>query len=386
VSEIAATDPAPTPSAAPKPSPGRGRACNLALIVGFVLVLLAPTVAKALRCEPWEKMDEKRELAKQPALPRWSREAFAKLPAFAQGWERYFNDHFGLRKLLVGSYRLAAVHGFRQSLNPSVVIGKSDGKQRWLYFDPVADNNGISFDSFLGKRPYRPADLGKIAQQLRQLTAAVRATGAKLVILVAPDKQTIYPEYLPASRRRTPGVPSRLEQFWAMATSLPDVPLVDMRGPLLREKATQQLYYPADTHWNWRAGALAYQAVAAALAAQDPGFRPLPLGRLSWQLGDPRNGDLSQLMGMPPLGGDLDWLPPLGDLPALVDAKHGKLLVAGDSFFELVLPFLAPQFDHVQKLYTTLGIRTALLAPGLLAKAAPDVVVVASVERFWTLE
>jgi hypothetical protein len=380
----------PEPAAsvvAPEPAPRRRRhGWNAALVVGFALALVAPTAASLLRFEPFKKMDEKRELAPAPKLKPWSRQGVRQLPAIAQGWEKYFNDHFGLRKLLIGTYRVAIVHGLGLSLNPAVVIGRSDGERRWLYFNPLGEANGVGFESILGKHPYSLPQLGVIAGQLREMTAAVRATGAKLVIAVAPDKQTLYPEYLPAAKRPAPGVPSRLDQFWVMAAALPDVPLVDLRGILLEHKAATQLYYPSDTHWNWRAGALAYQAIAAALYAQDPTFAALPLDRIDWYLGEGRMGDLSQLMGLPPIGGDRDVLPRLEELPALVGAKHGKLLVIGDSFFELVLPFFAPQFDEVQKQYVSRGVRKALLAPGLLEAERPDVVIVASVERFWTLD
>lgn len=355
---------------------------NVALAVAFAVVLVAPAIASLTRWEPFRAMDEKRPLAPRPSLDlRGLR--LGQLPALAQGFERYFADHFGLRKLLIGSYRLGAFHLFRISENPTVVIGQSDGERRWLYFDPVGDG-GLGFDGFLGRRPYAPAQLGLIAAQLRQIKTATSAVGAKLVIAVAPDKQTIYPEYLPRARQPGPGAISRLRQFWAMAPWLAEVPLVDLREPLRQAKTEHQLYYPSDTHWNWRAGLLAYQAVARALAAQDPGFAPLPVEHMGWSLGPPRVGDLSTLMGLPPLGGDRDWLPALHELAP--PAKRGKLLVLADSFFELVLPFLKLHFAEVVHLYVGRGAREQLLAPGFLAEHKPDVVIIGSLERFWTMD
>jgi hypothetical protein len=55
----------------------------------------------------------------------------------AQEWEKYFGDHFGLRKLLVGSYRLATFKLLHMSPSAAVVIGQSDGERRWLYLDQV---------------------------------------------------------------------------------------------------------------------------------------------------------------------------------------------------------------------------------------------------------
>lgn len=364
-------------------APIRGpRKSNVALAVAFAGVLLAPTAAVLARWEPFRAMDEKRALAPRPTLDL-RRLRPGQIPALAQAWERHFADHFGLRKLLIGSYRLGLFHLFRISQNPAVVIGRADGQRRWLYFDPVGDGS-MGFEGFLGRRPYTPAQLGLLAAQLRQIRAATGAVGAKLVIAVAPDKQTIYPEYLPRARQPRAGAVSRLAQFWAMAPWLAGVPLVDLREPLRRAKAEHQLYYPSDTHWNWRAGMLAYQAIARALVTQDPSFVPLPVERMGWWLGPPRVGDLSTLMGLPPLGGDRDWLPALHELAP--PAKRGKLLVLADSFFELVLPFLKLHFEEIEHIYFGPGAREQLLAPGFLAERKPDVVIVGSLERFWTTD
>lgn len=362
------------------------RSRNIALVVVFLCVLVTPTLAKLAGWNPFGAIDEKRELAKRPGLVPWSRQGLRELPVVAQAWEKYFNDHFGLRKLLIGSYRLATFHLLGVSPNRAVVAGRSDGRQRWLYFDATVTGDGIGLESVQGSRPYTLEQLGVIAAQLRQATAAVQATGATLVVAIAPDKQSVYPEYLPAAKRPKPGAVSRLDQFWAMAKALPDVPLVDLRAPLLPVRATEQLYYPSDTHWNLRAGFLAYQAIARAIAAQDPTRMPAPIPSVEWQLGPPRVGDLTILMGLPALGGDRDWHVAATNLPAVARPKRGKLLLIADSFFEMVGPFIEPAFEQVTKHYVTRGTRQAVLAPGLLEKEKPDVVILESVERYWTME
>ena len=198
------------------------RARNIVLVIAFLAVLLAPAVGGVFHLNPLGKIDEKRVLAKKPEVAPWSREGLRQLPILAQAWDKYFSENF--------------------------------------------TKDGVGLESILGQRPYIPAELAAIAEQLRQASAAVSARGAKLVIAVYPDKQTIYPEYLPRDKRPRPGTVSRLDQFWAMAADLGGVALLDLRAPLLQAKAEAQLYYPSDTHWNWRAGLLAYQAMAKAVA------------------------------------------------------------------------------------------------------------------------
>jgi hypothetical protein len=265
------------------------------------------------------------------------------------------------------------------------VLGQSDGETRWLYLDPPLTGDGVGFESIQGKQPYSPAELAVIAAQLRHVTATVRASGARLVITVVPDKQTIYPEYLPPSKRPAPGVLSRLDQFSAMAATLADVPFVDLRGPLRQAKPTELLYYPRDTHWTYRAAWLAYEAAARALAAQDPSRQPLPAEQVEWYIGPPRVGDLTALMGLPALGGDLNWLPAVHKLALLGRPKRGKLVVVGDSCFEPVTLFFAPDFAEVKNVKPAFRVSlSSFLNPAFLAQERPDVILIESVERHWT--
>jgi alginate O-acetyltransferase complex protein AlgJ len=356
------------------------RAANIALALAFIAVLLAPTVASLLHIEPFKTLDEKRTLAEPPKESIWSRSGLSHASAIAQGWEKYFNDHLGLRKLMIGSYRLLGYKLAGVSPNPSVVPGRSDGKQRWLYFDAGAIHDGIGFESSLGQRPYTPAELQRVAGQLAGINNLVRGTGARLAIAICPDKHTMYPEYLPARLRPAPGAVSRLDQFWDMGRHLTDLPLIDMRPVLKQAKGSVQLYYPSDTHWTWQAGHLAYQKIAETLTAQDP-TRPItPVKDLRWTLGPPRVGDLVLLMGIPAFGGDADWLPEIVNVPT----KYGKLLVIGDSFSEYIRPLLAAHFDQVKFISASAIIRT-LVKPQLLEAEKPDVVLIVSVERYWTM-
>lgn len=358
------------------------RAHNIVLVLCFVTVLAAPTVASILGWNPMGAIDERRKLAKKPDESPWSLRGLSR----TSEWEKYFNDHFGLRKLLIGSYRFATFHALGTSPNPAVVVGESDGTSRWLYYDAGVVNDGLGLDAFLGRNPYTAAELTAVGETLKKVSALVREKGAKLIIAVCPDKQTIYPEYLPASKRPRPGHLSRLDQFWAMAATLDSVPLVDVSIPLKQAKADRPLYYPGDTHWNLQGGLVAYLAIARALARQDASRTVLPVENLEWTLGPPRPGDLVRLMGVPGLAGDPDWQPTPASYAALAGPKQGKLLVIFDSFFPAIEYYLGLQFETVKKFYVTHGMREALLIPGLLDAEKPDVVLLQSVERFWTAD
>jgi hypothetical protein len=361
------------------------RANNIALVLAFLATLTAPAAASLLHWNPMDSIDENRKLAPRPEGRLWSSDALRRVPALTQSWEKYFADHFGLRKLLIGSYRLATLSLLHTSPHPAVVIGRSDGERRWLYYDAAANADGVGFASLLGKSPYLPGKLASVMAQLRQVAAFVRARGTQLVIVVCPDKQSVYPEYLPPSHRPSPRTLSRLDQFYQAAARLPDVPLIDLRPALLAAKADEQLYYPSDTHWNWKAGLIAYREIARALKARDPARDLLPIDGMTWSLGPPRVGDLTKLMGVPAIGGDRSWLPDFPGLAAQAGPKRGKLLVVGDSFFEYVGPYFDMQFLQVKRIYMGWH-KPQRLMSALLDSEKPDVVILESVERYWSVD
>ena len=91
----------------------RSSHANIVLVVLFAMLLLTPTAAKMLGYEPFSRLNEKRVLAPKPT--RWLGSAQGEttsksLLAAAQEWDKYYTDHFGLRKLLIGTYRLFTVH------------------------------------------------------------------------------------------------------------------------------------------------------------------------------------------------------------------------------------------------------------------------------------
>lgn len=361
------------------------RATHVLLIVAFAAVMLAPTLATLCRFDPMGSLDENRALAKKPTTALMSRATLRNPSTVAQQWEQYFGDHFGLRKLLIGTYRLVLFHFLHASPNLAVVIGKSDGESRWLFFDSDATKeSGIGFQSLLGKKPYSSADLAAIAGNLKRMTELARKNGVKLLIVVCPDKQTVYPEYLPAHMRPKPGTLSRLDQFWTATAGLREVPLLDLRIPLGKAKSQFVLYYPTDTHWNMQGASVGYQAIAEALQALDPTREPMAVASLPWVMGDPYVGDLAKMLGLPMAHGDhLPWVT-LPGLDAPGSKRHGKLLVLGDSFFDSMGPFFAHQFESVKKINGGRKAGSPWLSQALLDAERPDVVLVESIERHWT--
>ena len=363
------------------------RLTNIILVVFFAGLLLAPTVASLCGFNPMGKLDERRALAAKPrSCPTWREclSSTSSVAALAQAWDKYYTDHFGLRKLLIGTYRLALFHVLRTSPNPAVVVGRSNGGQRWLFYDGTIANDGIGFESLLGKKPYTDQELALISRNLTRWTELAQRNGVKLLILPIPDKQSIYPENLPRRLQPTAGSRSRLDQFWTMAEKLKGVPLIDIRSALRTAKQTKQVYYATDNHWNEQGALIAYQLLMDALRLQDNGRGALPRDAIRWMPPMPGISDNLLVSGLPVPVGEWPVIPILPTSQPPDGSRRGKLLVLSDSFFEGIQPYFEYEFAVVKIRRTGRSAQQDLITQGLLDAEKPDALLLEAVERYWT--
>ncbi len=91
--------------------------------------------------------------------------------------------------------------------------------------------------------------------------------------MVAPDKESIYPEYLPAYLQR-PGAATQLDQLVEYLHKHSDVEIVDLRPALRAARHSGDVYYAHDTHWNDRGALAGYREICARLQRFFPELKP----------------------------------------------------------------------------------------------------------------
>lgn len=332
-----------------------------------------------------------------PALQENRRlEAFpARSLYWFQHFERWFNDRYGMRDALVyyGSRLQMARTGI--PMQQDVVIGK-DG---WLFYDEDYTPGQAHFADLYGRAPLSQDELAVMTQNLVQVRDRLRSCGVAYYLVIAPDKQTIYPETLqmrvPAETR------TRADQLLASARGaglLPNV--IDLRAPLLAAKATQSfdLYKRTDSHWNTLGAFIGYQTIRERLV-KDGVLAPSERAQLdAYRVSRHRfeGGDIAvNLLSLPNYFEDyvveLDSYKPRQATPINVPgwpptqtveflstenaAAQGDLLLYRDSFSGELMPFFAEDFH---RMYAVLG---HVLDGANVAKARPKVVVQETVER-----
>ncbi len=129
---------------------------------------------------------EDREPAARPATPH----SLQELASYPRRFGAFFADHFGFRREMVDARGRLVIGLLKKSPSPKVVVGRGD----WLFY-----TGDRSLENRLHQIPLSAASLDQWATRIEQRKRWLAARGIRYLFVVAPDKQSIYPEYLPRS-------------------------------------------------------------------------------------------------------------------------------------------------------------------------------------------
>ena len=330
------------------------RYVNIVLAAFCLVWLWLPTLDTFFHFDHTPPFNEKRELAKLPQI----KYGLVGLKKYAAGLDAYFNDHFGCRNRLI-LWHTKWTHDFlRSSRVPKVLIGK-DG---WLYWagDQMAEH-------YQGVNQFTPQELVAWKTLLENRRDWLAQRGIKYIFTVAPDKQSIYPEYLPDwMTKERPD--TKLDQLFAYMRAYSSVAVLDLRPALREGKLTAPTYFQNDTHWNSFGGFLACQEIAKSLSKELPGIQPLSLASFELKNTPGNFGDLAMFLGMNLTENKAVYLYPKKSLPVLqmseqLEDKHGCFysinsaasdgaMVFRDSFAFFMEPFLGYHFGRVDYIWS----------------------------------
>lgn len=254
------------------------RVVALLTLAALVLMAGAPLYGMPLYSGEDIAKNENRTLAPFP-----SGVALTEFPA---AFEAYFDDHFAFRSELVGAYN--RLQRWIESKADQVVFGKDE----WLFYMPDASREDV-----MRMGTYTPEQLEIICEAQQGARNALADMGAAYVLMICPDKHTIYPEYLPDSFIPGQGE-SRLDRMLSALYANTDINIVDTRAALLEAKTQQQVFLKTDAHWNAYGGFAAYEQLAEQLEAL-PGFHRLSRADVQFvDKGEQPGGDLARMVGM----------------------------------------------------------------------------------------
>jgi hypothetical protein len=331
---------------------------------------------------------ENRRVQERPALePR-----LALLRAYPAAFERWFNDNFGSRVALTRLDHWVRAVALRTSPVAKVLIGR-DG---WLYF---TGEDARALDRYYrGIEPLSNAEVRALYTELERRRAFLASKGIAYLVVVAPDKYSVYPEFLPSWVQKL-SAQTALDRISEEMQRHPDLHFIDLRSALIAAKSSEQLYFKTDSHWNYAGARVAYRVLMTEVARLLPGVEVAAPPATEYVPGKDRySGDLSTMLGLPGRFSE-DDVAPLGKVLAASGARcpqrvagidtpgfetygyrcerppQRTALVYRDSMAISLIPMLSENFARVTY------VSSRKLDRALVDRLHPDIVIEELVER-----
>ena len=293
--------------------------------------------------------------------------------------DRWFIDRIGLRLPLVSTGAAIHVGLLQHSTDRRVLIGRTG----WLFYTDDGDGSGKNAD-FRGALRFTDSELRATGRNLLAMRDTFAACGVRGLVVVAPNKQSIYGEYLNNSGIRPI---TRLDDLLSRLNAPARVMILDLRVPLRAAKAadpSRLLYFKTDSHWNDLGAFYAYRAIITSLAQSMP-VGDLALASLEQYAIDVKPfeaGDLAvNMLSSPGRFKDVQVLLNRKTVSAESRAKlGGQILIVGDSFSAGLSHYFAQNYSVFRKVSFD-----DLPVPLFRAEGPqPVVVVFETVERYLT--
>ncbi len=252
----------------------------------------------------------------------------------------YFADRFASRQELITVNAKLEAAIFGESAEDDVILGK-DG---WLFYKSTLDD-------YQGQDLLTDREIWSAARCLALIEEYAQERNVSFLFAVAPNKNTLYPAYMPDRyiRSETPGNAARLYD----ALRREGVAAADLEAAFLAEDGV--LYHRLDSHWNNLGAALAHDVILDALGKD--AARLYQPDRFT--AAQDHDADLYQMLYPAGSEKDVQFYPAQGwsftyDRPirSAEDQKintscagqRGRLLMFRDSFGNALHPFLAESF------------------------------------------
>lgn len=226
------------------------------------MTLLAPIVAnmisyEAVLTEKYQSLRESRRIKYMP-LKGLSK---ADIKKYSKDFERWFLDNYGLKYEMV-----------RANAKLYKSLGTSPLKEQYLFGKNGFMYLGNSFDNVVsistGKNLFSKEELEEFTNNLKIYKNFFQKRGIPAYITIAPNKHTLYPEFLPSYldiNEKT-----KYDQIIEYEGDMLNI--INLRNRLINAKTEYKdlLFYKTDTHWTRLASFIAYSEIIRILKQDFP--------------------------------------------------------------------------------------------------------------------
>jgi len=289
-------------------------------------------------------------------------------------------------------WRMALIrnfNAFRLAAGDNIFNEGLVGKDGWLFYTGDYSIHDYQKTGLMG-----PSRLEYLAGILGSLDEQVTQNGGTMWLVIPPDKNTIYPQYMP-DQISVIGEISRLDQLTDYLQKNTDINLLDLRPLFTEVSQSDQIYYKADAHWNCLGAYYGSNELLTQISALHPEVQTHPLTDYEFGTITDSTLDIAGVMGLS-LQEEAITLMPKFSTGSISHAPYDKnnamniavnsqadlptALVIHDSFYtECLNQFIEPQFSRtISSHYEKVALSDYMK---LLEAEQPDVVIVEFAER-----
>lgn len=263
----------------------------------------------------------------------------------------YYAEHFGFRQEMVTANAVLNESLFRRSTNDKTTIGKNG----WYYLNETLDD-------YTGAAALSERGIYRLKKTLDLMNGCAEEGNITMLFFAAPNKNSIYPEFMPGHIRRS-RQPSNLDRLTEMMWG--SSYYIDMKAELLalKESEPREIYLKHDSHWNNLGALAAYNAMQKNLRGRIAHYDYMPVTVKESDVTETRvAGDLTNTLypSIPKTGVQYDLgIPqefssdrPLTDLMAEISTtcqgRYYSEICYRDSFFNALIGINSNAFAKVR--------------------------------------
>lgn len=224
------------------------RARHIIAIAGFFALLCLPSVQNLTGLMRIRPIDENRKLAPAPQF------LLGEPHLMLVAAKKWLEDHYGFRPVLIRT---------KAQIDYSL-FGTSDrvhiGRSGFLFYRSVLDDERFAVDALLRRR------MADVLRGVGELRDELASRGKRLVVLIAPSKEIVYPEMVPSSAPRMPPV-SQISLLRAHLSQMPGIIYIDPLPILADYKKSALVFFRTDAHWTLPAAFIVGKAIVERIAA-----------------------------------------------------------------------------------------------------------------------
>lgn len=354
---------------------------NEGLIYFFFGFLLIACLNSFLGWIPDRKNAENRMLS---SFPTFSWSACLQYP---EALNAYIEEHYSFRNTFFFLNSLLHTKVLKASALPDKVIL---GKQHWFYY-----NESNTVNDFRRMTTIDTMEMMNVVRILHSRMQWLKKRHIHFYILVPPNKERIYPEFMPSAYYPVNGVGhNRLDFYKKILAQSSPVQIIDPTDSLYVAKLKKDVYYTTDTHWNLYGGFKGYQCLMTAILKDFPSLTMMR--EEDFEISDHfvEEGDLASMLALNSIYKRKEYsftfkdsTKDLGHLTSsdiilrfdnqhILDSANLKLLMFRDSYANYLIPFLNMHFKKAVYVWNYEFMNQ------LIEEEKADIVVFESLERF----